>query len=259
MLKICSFIITLLVIVFVIISFQKRQWVDNSRLIFYKLNPLVLTTLDPVTNELLNISIPDNFEVDSVGGRGTWLVSKIGQAGTTSWITKSLEWHLGIANIYDFENLNIWDKFRYYYHQKSSVTKNINLTETGLVILEKTADGIEVYRLTPHWYLKGQDWFAASEIVKQGLSVTLVNTTSITGMGAKSARLIESMGIRVKQLNSSIDNLSKCRIYTSNKTFKSSGFRHINRVFNCEEKIDESEGADIRIELGTDIAKLLFG
>lgn len=259
MLKICSAIFAIVIITVLVISFRGRLWNDNSRMIFYNLNPFVLTTLDPVTNELINITIPDNFEVESVEGRGTWLISKIGLAGNRTWITKSLEWHLGIANIFDFEKLNIWDKLRYYYHQKSSVVKNVNLADTGLITLAKTTDGIEVYRLTPHWYLKGQDWFAASEIVKQGISVTLVNTTAVSGIGATSARLLESMGIRVKQLNNSNDNLNRCRIYTSSKTSKMSGFRLVNRVFNCLEFIEEEEGLDIRIELGSDIAKLLFG
>ncbi|MBI5358506.1 hypothetical protein HZB69_02655 [Candidatus Amesbacteria bacterium] len=259
MLKICSLIITIVLLTIGIISFQKRLWRDNSRLIYYSLNPLVLTSLDPVTDELINVFLPDNLEIESVAGRGTWLASKISKAGTRTWITKSLEWHLAIVNLYHFDDLSIWDKTRYYNHKRTSVLKSINLVDTGLITLQKTTDGVEQYHLTPHWYLKGQDWFASTEIIKQGLAVSLVNSTSISGLGARSARMLESMGIRVRQLTSTNDNLTKCRIFVSPTTAKLSGYRHINKTFGCEEVFDEKLDLDIKIELGQDIAKLLFG
>ncbi|MDP1743481.1 MAG: LytR C-terminal domain-containing protein [Candidatus Amesbacteria bacterium] len=228
-------------------------------MIFYSLNPLILTSLDPVTDELINVFLPDNMEIESVAGRGTWLASKISLAGTRTWITKSLEWHLAIVNLYHYDDLSFWDKLRYYYHKRTSVLKSINLVDTGLVTLQKTTDGVELYQLTPHWYLKGQDWFASTEIIKQGLAVSLVNTTSISGLGARGARMLESMGIRVRQLSSTSDNLKKCRIYVSPQTAKLSGFLQINKAFGCEEVLDEKQELDIKIELGQDIAKLLFG
>ena len=75
---------------------------------------------------------------DRIGrGRGTWLASKISLAGTRTWITKSLEWHLAIVNLYHFDDLSIWDKLRYYNHKRTSVLKSINLVDTGLVTLQK--------------------------------------------------------------------------------------------------------------------------
>lgn len=259
MLKIFSLIIIIFILVLGTFSFQSRIWRDDSRLVFYTLNPFILTSLDPITDEIVTINIPNNLEIESVGGRGAWAASKISLAGDRFWITKSLEWHLAIVNISDFDSLGVWDKLRFYYHKRTSVSKSINLIDTGLIELLKTTDGVEFYRLTPHWYLKGKDWFASTDIIKQGISVTLVNTTPIPGLGARTARILESMGIRVRQLTTTDDNIKKCRIYVSPKTSKLSGFRQISKAFVCELVQDEKLGTDIKIELGQDIVRLLFG
>lgn len=259
MLKICSLILVVIIFFLTTWSYQKRDWKDNSRLILFDLKPATLTSLDPVTKELLAISLPDNLEIESVSGRGFWMLSKLSLAGNAEWIRKSLSWYLGIANLRSEKSLNYWDKLRYYLIRRSVAVKTIKLDETGLVDLEKTTDGIDVFRLNARWDLKSQDWFAATEIVRQGISITIVNTTESVGLGAKAARLIESAGIRVRMLESTTDNISLCKIYASGKAQKLSGFKLIQNTFGCQIEIDDKLDLDIRLELGRDTVTKLFG
>ena len=259
MLKICSLIIVVIAFLLTSWSYQKRDWKDNSRLILYDLNPAVLISLDPVTKELVVITLPDNLEIESVSGRGMWMLSKFGLAGDADWIRKSLSWYLGIANIRSEKSLNIWDKLRYYLIKRSAIIQTINLADTGLVDLEKTTDGIEVFRLNPRWDLKSQDWFGSSEVIRQGLVVTIVNTTSSDGLGAKATRLIESAGIRVRMLSSTTDNIPLCKIFVSDKAKKLSGFRLIQDTFGCQIIDDNTLDLDIKLELGKDTVAKLFG
>lgn len=259
MLKICSLVFIIILFGFSFWSYQTRLWKDNSRLIFYNLNPTIFTSLDPITKELLIISFPGNLEIESVSGRGTWMLSKLSLAGDSEWIRKSLSWHLGIANIQPESQMDLWARLRYFWIKRSAVLKSINLAETGLVDLEKTTDGVEVFRLNPRWDLKSGDWFAASEVIRQGLTVTIINTTESPGLGAKASRLLESAGIRVRMLSSTTDNIASCKIYASSKAQKLSGFKLIYNTFGCQIEEDNKLDMDIKLELGKDTVTKLFG
>ncbi len=249
------FVILLLLAVFgfLIVSYQKRVWKDDSRLTYYDL--LQIRSIDPVTKEAIVINLPQNLEIESTDGRGVWLLGKIAKAGSKKWVLESLRWHFGIADLRDRNDLTLWD----WWSLRKYSPKSIDLTQTGLVTLEKTSDGLDIYRFSPHWYLQSSDWFASTQIIRQNLVVTVINTTFVTGVGSRVVRSLETIGIKVQTLSTSEDNLKRCRLTYSSKVKRLSGFVLLQNLFNCEVHINESLGLEIKLELGLDWAGILFG
>lgn len=264
MLKICSLCLSigllLAVVVGLIWSYQKRVWRDDTRLLIYTLgeNPQIVS-IDPLTHEGITVNLPTNLEIVSVDGRGNWLLAKLSQAGTPAWITESLVWHFGIAGLVSKNDLNFWDQGRLMALKNKINWKTIELKDSGLVESAKTADGFEVLRLTNRWYSQGSDWFGSSLIIKDRLSVLIVNTTTTTGLGTKAAVLVETLGMKVNMVSSNSDNLDKCRSIVAKKMQKSVAFLTIQRIFACEAAVDDNLDNQIRLELGRALAKKLFG
>lgn len=252
---ILSFVILsfLLVLGFLAVSYQKRLWKDDSRLTYYDL--FQIKSFDPITKESVIINLPQNLEVESTEGRGAWLLGKIAKAGLQKWVSDSLRWHFGIADLKDKKDLTAWDWWRL----RKYSPKSIDLTQTGLVTLERTSDGLDVYRLSPHWYLQSSDWFASTNIVRQNLTVTVINTTAVMGVGSRVTRALETVGLKVQSLLSSDDNLKRCRLTYSSQVKKLSGFVLLQNLFNCEAIINETVDLQIKLELGQDWAGKLFG
>jgi len=238
---------------FLAFSFQKRVWKDDSRLTYYDLPQI--RSVDPVTKEAVIITLPQNLEVESTDGRGVWLLGKITKAGSKTWVLESLRWHFGIADLQPSSDLTVWDWWRL----RRFSPKSIDLTQTGLLTAETTSDGVAIYRLSPHWYLQSPDWFASAKIVRQNLIVTIINTTTVSGLGSRAARALETIGIKVQTLLSSQDNLKRCRLTYSSQVRKLSGFIILKDLFNCDTQINESLGLEIKLELGQDWAGKLFG
>ncbi len=254
---ILSFVLSL---VFFGVSYKKRIWKDESRLTYFDLsNPIQLRSIDPVTKEAVFINLPQNLEVESVDGRGIWLLGKIAKAGTEDWVLESLRWHFGIVDLRSRSDLTLWDWWRVQTLKKSIPEKNIDLTETGLITLEKTSDGLEIYKLSPHWYLQSPDWFSSANLIRQNLNVSIVNTTFQSGLGSRVTRSLETMGIKVQTLSTSGDNLKRCRLTFSSQVQKLPGFLILQNLFKCEKIINESPGLNIKLELGQDWAIKLFG
>ncbi len=250
-----SFVILLfgLSLVFLGVSYKKRVWKDDSRLTYYDLPQI--RSVDPVTKEAVIINLPQNLEVESTDGRGVWLLGKIAKAGSQLWVLESLKWHFGIADLQSSYDLTLWDWWRL----RRFSPKSIDLTQTGLLTAGKTSDDVNIYRLSPHWYLQSSDWFASAKIVRQNLIITIINTTTVSGLGSRAARALETIGIKVQTLLSSQDNLKRCRLTYSSQVRKLSGFIILKDLFNCDTYINESLDLEIKLELGQDWAGKLFG
>lgn len=260
MLKIFSFGLLLAVSLTVaLVSYHRRVWRNDTRLSTYDLNLAKIMSIDPITKEGIIIKLPANLEIQSVAGRGNWLLDKLSQAGSSDWITESLVWHLGISGLVPENSLNLWDRWRLLTLKSKINWKTIDLKDSGLVESTKTADGFEILRLTNRWYSQGADWFGSSIIIKDRLSVLIINTTSTAGLGTKAATLLETLGMKVSMISSNLDNLERCRSVVSKKMQKSAAFLAIQRIFVCEVVVDDSLDNQIRLELGRDLVKKLFG
>lgn len=226
---------------------------DSSRLTTYTLSDkLVIESFDPQTREGVRITIPGNFEIDSVAGRGKWWLSKIRKAGDKRWLTDSIAWHFGLGQIYPREDIGFW-RFN-----KKIIWKDIDITKTGLADKTQTVDGEDVWVLNSRWFKN--EFFVDSRIANEKLSVAVVNTTSTNGLGAKVAEIIEMVGMRTTMLETTNSDLTEsCILTTSSANHKKLGVLYLIKVFECSQKTDESLKDDIRLELGKKLVLRLFG
>lgn len=225
----------------------------GSRLTTYSLtDKLVIESFDPQTREGVRITIPPNFEIESIGGRGKWWISKIEKAGDKNWLTQSIAWHFGLGIIYPKEEIKFLGL------NKKIIWKNIDITNTGLVDKVQTADQEDVWILNSRWYKN--DFFQDSQIAGEKLSVAVANSTNINGLGAKVAQIIETAGMRTTMLETTNTNLTEsCVLTVASVNRKKLGVQYLMRVFDCSQKIDDSFKDDIRLELGQKLAFKLFG
>lgn len=225
----------------------------GSRLTTYSLtDKLIIESFDPQTKEGIRVTIPPNFEIESMGGRGKWWVGKIQKAGDKTWLTESIAWHFGLGRIYPKDEIFSLGP------SKKIIWKNIDIVNTGLADKILTADNQEVWVLNSRWYKN--DFFQDSVIAGEKLSVAVANTTSYDGLGAQAARIVELAGMRTTMLETTNTNISEACILTTTKSNqKKQGVKFLVAVFGCSLKIDDSLKDDVKLELGQKLALRLFG
>jgi hypothetical protein len=93
--------------------------------------------------------------------------------------------------------------------------------------------------------------FSDDEIERENQTVEIINTTSVTGLGGRLARLITNMGGKVVQVSTE-NNLQKNSyvLYNGRKTYT---VEKLNKVLGFKTtQIEKQSIADIRVVLGED-------
>ena len=87
-------------------------------------------------------------------------------------------------------------------------------------------------------------------------TVTIINTTSVIGIGSSLARIINRFGIQVVSVTTESEIIDTCQIQTDKKTRESLTFQFLKMYLLCEEKIsdDISGQSDITLRIGSAFA-----
>lgn len=86
---------------------------------------------------------------------------------------------------------------------------------------------------------------------EQLISVSVYNTTSITGMGNKYAQIFENIGLKVHMIGDRPAIPDKCRVITSNQVKTRMTAKWINKNLGCVQKINPDLNEDeIEVEIG---------
>jgi len=101
--------------------------------------------------------------------------------------------------------------------------------------------------------------FTDSKIVQEGLTVIVLNTTQITGLGNLASRILVNLGSRLINIGNAEPEREKTTMVARKEIYNSYTFKVLKKIFNAEAIEGEIEGgrADIGIYLGKDYWKML--
>jgi hypothetical protein len=224
-------------------SYKHRLWDGKTRFTMIKLtSPLQVKSIDPTTHEGIILTLPDDLEIESVAGRGKWLAGMIGKAGKSAWVADSLADYLGISYQGIEGQLDWWDSWAWRKNQKNVSWREVNLGQTPYVTTDTTPDGVSVKHITSAWDNKSRDWFSDQTIARESLGVELANSSAVPGLGASAARVVESMGFKVRKLTSQPDEVDHCVVKSQPSERKTLPVSKLMKEFGCRwESTDQSD------------------
>lgn len=282
------------VVVFVVASvftWQKvrtKLWHSDERLVvvYPTSSGLVeVSVLDPVTNKIIDLSLPGNTEIQLARNLGEWKVSSVWELGENEGldgqlladsITKSLKlpvdgWidtsgeDLVKGNIFESfkslfstrkTNLSFGDRLRIFTfipNVKPSQRTSLDLAQELWLKPSFSADGEEIYKLqrgAPSYVLAE---FSLRSIELNG-SLILIKDATNKGKGQEIGEILETMGLKVTAVERS-DGLSDkdCKLQGAKKA-NLAVVKKVANVFNCSYEIVSSQET-LTISLGEDFAK----
>jgi hypothetical protein len=197
-------------------------------------SPVVIQSYDPTTREGFEFSLPDDLEIETISGKGNWLVGKLRQSKDNSWAMGTLEDALGVA--IEKPNQFVWNMATVgVAWKKKDIAQYLEI--------HTSADGIEVKKLNSKWDRVAKDWFLSSKLVSQKPVLKIENTVNYPGLGSHAARILESSGIKVGLIVSSDQSLGKCEV-----TGQGLVAEYTAHKFNCLTK----GGNELVLKLGKD-------
>ena len=82
--------------IMLVVSYKGRRWEGRERFTVIQLGPpVVVASFDPQTGRGIKIELPDELEIETVGGRGTWRLGVLLKAGEARWAADSVAEALG--------------------------------------------------------------------------------------------------------------------------------------------------------------------
>jgi hypothetical protein len=237
--------------IFVIKGFVQRKWDRETRFTVISFTPdVVIKSFDRDAKQGIILRLPKDLQIESILGRGNWRAEVIDEAGDLQWAAESIAEYLGITYTAIEKDLEWWDKLMWTTNAKDIAWREIDLAKTSYVEKKKLPDGMEVLTLSSNWDQKAREWFYDQNIASQALGVELINTTTAAGLGASAARVVESMGFKVRSLSSISEKVEKCLVKSNSELKNNVAVRKLLKTFNC--RWETSQTQDVFLVLGTE-------
>lgn len=90
-------------------------------------------------------------------------------------------------------------------------------------------------------------------------TLTIINTTTVLGIGANLARIVNRFGIQVVSVDSESEPLTSCQIQTNKQTKNTLTYQFLKEYLHCDEQLisdDDNGVSDITLRIGTSFASL---
>lgn len=246
-------------------QYQLRKWMGFERFTVISFsNKVTVESVDPQTLTGIRIVLPDDLDVDTLNGRGTWragvLLDMANKYGWR-WAADSVADYLGVAYT-DYEGqMSIWDRYVWNGLVAKSRWKDENMGDVGLTVIVVESDGQKGQRLASAWDQVARDWFISTNLAAEEYSLRILNASTAMGLGAKVARAIERSGIRVISIDTGETRSGlMCEIRGLAASRNSYSVAFVKKILECSFREDKN-GVDKEIELvlGADMAKNMTG
>ncbi len=286
-------IFLILLLSFVVIKFFLRTKIwngENKVVIAIEANDegdVLVSSINPVAKEIVNIIIPQNTEVEVAGNLGKWKIGKVWDLGkkedrngellastitsyfsipVTAWGSSEasnmvagevLNSLVSIYKNYD-TNLSIGDKIAITLFSLSldNVQRTtINLKSTPILKAVSLEDGTEGYRLTTLSAPKIYSYFVDYEMTRSPTRVYILNKTDYSENAESVAKVIQVLGggvASINKLESGEDSEFICKVGPAGD--KKANI--ISAVFGCEPLVGSiAENYDLEIVLGNKFSR----
>lgn len=253
-------------------------------------NPVVFFSFNPKDGEEITISIPGNTYIEVPRGFGFYPASSIFNLGeidkkggkllsdsiqdflgvpVDGWINTQ---HLTLNTQHSNDILDFLGEIRNYGRLETNLspfeilrlfllTRNIRENKTDFIDLGENgclsdfilADGTKVLKGEESCldFLVKENLFE-EEIRRENLSIKIVNTTDVAGLGAKGARIIENIGGRVLRVETGKEDRDKTEILAEKKLRGSQTVKRLTKVLEAKVVEGRVEDFDLVIFLGKD-------
>ncbi|MCL5675724.1 MAG: LCP family protein [Patescibacteria group bacterium] len=136
----------------------------------------------------------------------------------------------------------------------------VNLLNSG-VLADKTLPDQSQIKTVDNLRLDGltADLFREDAIIVENLKLAVLNSTAVSGLGEKAARIISNMGVMVISVGNYDRTLNNCRIYTDKKNAGSLTVLKLQKIFGCGVLYPNLPGdrADAALVIGENYAREL--
>lgn len=215
--------------------YSGRTWDQKSRITVVRLGQtMVVESIDPGGVAGIRMKMDPRVLIDSVGGRGKWLAGSIGNAGDTTWVADSVANYFGMAYDGVVGRMGVWDRWMYAKIAKHASWREVDLVGAGLIEKEVQPDKVEVFAKGQRLEEFVKENFFDSQIMAEGVSVGVINSTRTQGMGSHAARFLESRGVRVAFVKSQDDQIEKCEVAGRSELKMTKTFDFIMKWFKCD-------------------------
>ncbi|HJZ05917.1 MAG TPA: hypothetical protein VJ327_08760 [Patescibacteria group bacterium] len=246
-----------------------RKWDGMSRFTIVDIGDgdesrTVVESFDPVSRRGVKLILPDNMEIDTVGGRGKWRVKMLSQApswfGGKKWAADSVADYMGIMYTGEKTLLGWWDNLAWWRWRSRVDWREKDVADSSWVEEVVAADGERMWRLGLNWDVEARELFVSAAIVGEKLNVTVVNTTITSGLGGHAARSLESAGLRVGLVKSDEDaGGERCKIVAGGNTLDSIGAKRMVGNFGCGAEVGEFGEGEVELRLGINYQRWWLG
>lgn len=250
-------------LVWFVVGALQSHWDGKTRFTTASINQqqVKLKSFDPQTGRGVALTLPGDLEVETVGGRGSFLASSLDKAGSAEWGADSIASYLGVMVAGEFRHLPLWDQIRWWWWSFKINWRELDMDQAGLVDYDLTPDGVKVGHLSPQWEARVRELFSSLAVAQQELSVKIINTTNTSGLATKAARELESSGINVVEVSSISDTNSDqnpvdaCILVSPKELERSLAIKLIQKNFGCTWQ----EGVETTLLLGKQYQKFVDG
>jgi hypothetical protein len=272
---------------FLYIRLTKELWDGENKLVVVTNNGesgVIVSVLDPVAYEIVNISIPGNTQVDAAGQLGVWKIGSIWELGINEGrsgqlladtVTKNFKfpvvaWQdkrgLGLTSsspkkffealIYPYKtDIKIGDKVAMgLFSMRVNNPKRVEIELENTRYLRKVdlidgSQGFEIVGSIPQELLA---LFANSEISKLGLRVAIKSDARDVAVAKEVGEIVEILGAKVASIVKVDDEVEDCIVRSKDEK----NAAKFARVISCN--VDKGEfvsGFDLEIALGQRFAE----
>lgn len=127
----------------------------------------------------------------------------------------------------------------------------LDLVELQVAQPTKLADGLEGFRLSQ---TKSdavlQKKLSDLRVVREGVTVSVINTTQVAGTASKVARVVNGLGARVVLIDAKEQSLESCQVRYEQRIGSSLTLRRITQLFACSQTLGEPAASEIEVVLG---------
>mgnify|MGYP001616547894 CR=1 FL=1 len=257
--------LVVLLVALAMVGYWRREWDGRTRFSVVSVGrEIEVLSFDPQTKLGVRMKLPENLEVETVGGRGRIKSGNLVRAGQkfggTRWVADSVADYIGIAYTGEERHLGWWDRWLWWWMGREVNWSDISTQVLGWMREMEAVDGEKFLVFSDAWAQERGKWFLDSAVAAEGMSVTMVNTTSTNGLGSHAAIAFETAGMRVREIRTEARVLEKCRVWGGKDTRKRAAAGWIIKNYSCQWGTDDKmSDEEMVVELGGDYRKWWLG
>lgn len=266
-------------------KFQTGIWKTENKLSLVIDNEdkgVVVAVIDPIHEEIVMISVPENTELEAARNLGSWKIGSIWQLGKNEklggkllaeTVTRSLHMPVYawadesmisvINNRYSSflkflssreTNFTLKDRLNivyFSYRLDSSRKHKIDLSNTNFLSEQKLTDGVLGYKTEGNPSPRISSYFADEYIASNPTRVIIFDASSKPLLAKRMGRVVETIGAKISAIREETHEVSDCEIAGKDETMT----KRLALYFDCETSESTSTSFDLEIRIGEDFAE----